>query len=192
MVLPYLFGIVFLHEQITALRIIGIIIMIIALTANSLEKKEERKKEKASGKYIVMCIAVFVLNGFVSIFSKLHQINTGYETVSTGGFVLMGGLTSLFLSGILLIPFAKTYKGDGINWRRAVPLAVVVAVCGGASYFLQLVSAVHLPATVLYPMITGGTIFLTAAAGRILFGEKLEKKQLISVTLAFLATFMFL
>ena len=52
----------------------------------------------------------------------------------------------------------------------------VVAATGGGSYLLQLIGAEHLPATVLYPMVTGGTIIFTAVAGRVFFKEKISKK----------------
>ena len=38
--------------------------------------------QKINFKQIAMCIAVFVLNGFVSIISKLHQIESDFETIN--------------------------------------------------------------------------------------------------------------
>ena len=66
------------------------------------------------------------------------------------------------------------------------------AAIEGAAFMLQLIGASHLPATVLYPLITGGVIILTALAGRILFGQKLSRRATIGILLCFVSTFLFL
>ena len=49
-----------------------------------------------------------------------------------------------------------------------------------------------MPASVQYPMITGGTVILSAAVGRVFFGERQSKLSLAGTLLAFAATFLFL
>ena len=70
-------------------------------------------------------------------------------------------------------------------------LIAASAVMGGLSYLFQLMGASHLPATALYPMVTGGTIVLTALAGRVCFKEKQSLKGWMSVGIAFSGTIMF-
>ena len=69
-------------------------------------------------------------------------------------------------------------------------------VCGalnGSSYLCQLIAAASdMPASVQYPMITGGTVILSAAVGRVFFGERQSKLSLAGTLLAFAATFLFL
>ena len=60
------------------------------------------------------------------------------------------------------------------------------------SYTLQLVSASKLQASVLYPMVSGGSVVLCAFAGRIFFGEKPDRITLFGLILSFAATFFFL
>ena len=57
---------------------------------------------------------------------------------------------------------------------------------------LQLLGEKTLPATVLYPFITGGSIVFSSLAGVIFFKEKLSAKLIISVMLCFAGTVMFL
>ena len=68
----------------------------------------------------------------------------------------------------------------------------LAAALGGASYLFQLKGAINLPATVLYPFITGGSIIFTALAGRVFFGEKPKKRTLTGIALCFLGTVLFL
>ena len=63
---------------------------------------------------------------------------------------------------------------------------------GKECYFLQLIGAANLPASVLYPMVTGGSIIFSAIAGVIIFKEQLSRRQIISITLCFIGTLLFL
>ena len=66
------------------------------------------------------------------------------------------------------------------------------AVANGISYMLQLIGAVDLPATVLYPFMTGGTVVFTSLAGVLFFKDKLSKKLVASIPLCFIGTLLFL
>jgi multidrug transporter EmrE-like cation transporter len=74
----------------------------------------------------------------------------------------------------------------------AILIMLASSAVDGASYLCQLAGASHLPATVLYPMITGGSVVLTAIAGRIFFGQKLTRQATIGIVLCLIATLLFL
>jgi len=74
-----------------------------------------------------------------------------------------------------------------------IAAVTVYALCNGVSYLLQLLAAAStMPASVQYPMMTGGSVVLTALAGYLFFQEKQSKRALIGTILAFAATFLFL
>ena len=66
------------------------------------------------------------------------------------------------------------------------------ALIGGISYLLQLVGARDLPASVLYPMITGGSIIFSTLSGMVFFKERPQRKQLLGILACFLGTLFFL
>ena len=66
------------------------------------------------------------------------------------------------------------------------------ALVSGLSYFFQLVGAENLPATVLYPFVTGGSIAFTTLAGWLIFREKPSARLWFSVALCVAGTFLFL
>ena len=57
------------------------------------------------------------------------------------------------------------------------------AAIGGMSYIIQLYGAKSLPATVLYPFITGGRIVFSALTGAAVFKEKLSGRVILKCTL---------
>ncbi|MBE6761580.1 MAG: hypothetical protein E7551_04770 [Ruminococcaceae bacterium] len=190
MLMPYLFGIAFWDETPTILRIIGVIIILIAVMLFDFKRSSATKTQ------ILLCIAVFLLNGFVSIISKYHQINTTYEMVDSAVFVMYSGMAKCILSSILLL-FNKgnhTEIKHKFCFKKSLAFYITVfsALISGVSYLLQLIGAKNLPATVLYPLVTGGNIIFSSIAGKVFFKEKLNRLQLISIALCFIGTLLFL
>ena len=103
-------------------------------------------------------------------------------------FVMYVGIWK-FIFGCITLPFVK--KGAKLTPalpKHVVWIVVASALIGGVSYMLQLVGAKELPATVLYPLVTGGSILFSAFAGKVFFKEKLSAYQWISIALCFLGT----
>lgn len=85
--------------------------------------------------------------------------------------------------------------GQKIMIKRQWMLLLMIAgyaVVSGAGYLLQLIGAAHLPASAMYPIVTGGTVVLTSLSGRIFFKEKLTLPILIGLLLTVVATVLFL
>lgn len=186
MVLPYLWGLLFLNEQLTLPTLIGLILLIGSVVICNLSK------DKTNGKQLLLCSAVFVLNGLVSIVSKMHQIEENYITVSASQFVMLTGIFKAVLSLIASFFVKETLPFKQICNRDTVLLIAGSALIGGVSYMLQLIGAKDLPATVLYPFITGGSMFFSSLAGVLVFKEKLSAKLIISLVISCLATLLFL
>ncbi|NLZ37153.1 MAG: hypothetical protein GX897_06725 [Clostridiales bacterium] len=209
MLLPWLFGVFYLDEPANAARIVGLVLMLVSLLLPLLDSRTEGQTKKIKGSYWVLCAFVFLLNGGVSIFSKLHQVSAA-ETVETIEFVFLANLCNFIISGTALAvsllrgkknppeaptePTDKNYIGKTLKptLTLMIPVCAVTAVLDGSAYFLQLLGAARLDASVLYPMVTGGTIVLSAVAARIFFGEKPGRYSLAGLALSFAATFLFL
>ncbi len=188
MILPYIWGIFFLNEELAWARTLGLLLIVLALVLSNLSK------EKVDKEQVLWCIAVFVLNGFVSILSKMHQINPASQIVTTPNFVFLMAVTRAVICGGLLLFFRnkETKKVEKLSLKPLVWIILFAALTDGVTSMLQLVGAEHLPATVLYPFITGGAVILTALASAVVFKEKLSKKQWAGVFLCFIGTLLFL
>lgn len=193
MTVPYVWGVLFLNEELSPIRTAGLVIIAAAVVMLNLGK--ERPKLKST----LLCALVFFLNGFVSVVSKEHQLSL--IAVSSPAFVMLSGLSkSAVCSVLLLIVYIKNRKKNTAvqtspekKFRPSALLLIAVsAVISGFSYLLQLIGAKTLPATVLYPIITGGSIIFTALAGRLFFKEKITKKIVCSALLCLIGTCMFL
>lgn len=191
MLLPYVFGLIFLNEPFSGLRAIGLVVIMSGVVLSNL-----KSKSSTNTTVLILCLIVFILNGFVSITSKLHQSSTTFPTVNTNEFVILTGFVKFIGAGFLFLISKK--DGGEITEKRpnAILLIIVLtlasAVVQGISSSLQLMSAIKLPASVLYPFITGGTIIFSSIAGVLLFKDKLSKQLIISIALCFIGTLLFL
>ncbi len=192
MILPYFFGLAFLDEVINPFRIVGIIVILVAVILSNFGKMSFKPS------LLLLCLCVFLLNGCVSIISKCHQVNDeleliqNFETVGSTAFVMYSGLGKFVLSSVALLFCKKEKSVISFNSKTSLLVILGAAAIGGVSYMLQLIGAKTLPATVLYPMVTGGSIIFSSLSGLIFFKEKLSVFQIISVTLAFAGTLLFL
>ncbi len=206
MMLPYFFGLIFLEESFSLLRLAGLLIMVLSIILSGLDDNRgdaaaTADKKRNASLFFLLCITVFFLNGLTSITTKVHQLPQYADLATTSQLFVM--LTATFR----LIFFSGVYAVMRIRQRhipieaRSAPLRptfpvislmLLSAAIEGAAFLLQLISASHLPATVLYPLITGGVIILTAIAGRVLFSQRLSRRATLGILLCFASTFLFL
>lgn len=193
MVLPYIFGVIFLNEDFTVIRSVGLFLITVAVVLSNSGVK------KPSKMHILLCILVFCINGFVSIVSKIHQIETDLNSVNPTEFVfLTGAIKAVMCLPIYFILNRKTENENSENkvykpnLKKVLPIAFMAALFSGVSYMLQLIGASKLPATVVYPFITGGSIIFSTLAEFIILKEKPTKEQIIGIAICFVGTLLFL
>jgi multidrug transporter EmrE-like cation transporter len=147
-------------------------------------------------------VLLFLANGLGGIFAKTHQINVA--AIDAIDFTVVIQSATMVYTIIALVVYwlvkkrqSKTVEASsGLTLSRLFHDKLIVYVVGfslfsSTGYLLQLMSAVHLPATVMYPIVTGGSVVLTSIAGKVFFREKMSKLALISISLAFVATILF-
>ena len=193
MLVPYVWGLFFLGEPFSWLRTAGITLILAAVVLSNLNGK------KSNLRVIPLCIAVFFLNGFVSVISKLHQIEETAVTVNATEFVMWSGICKFVFAGIAFLIFRTKEKNASVPSQATknqalplIPLIIASAVIGGLSYALQLSGAAHLDASLLYPFITGGSMVFSTLFGIILFRERPSKSVILGVCLCFVGTLLFL
>lgn len=184
MLLPFVCGLLFWNEPFSWLRIAGLVLILAATVLSG------TGKAKPDAKTLLLCAAVFILNGCTSIFSKLHQMETGQLTVSAGQFVVYTALAKALMAGIALL-FTKGEKQKSGSFSPVL-FIFLSALFSGVSYFCQLLGQRNLPATVLFPFITGGIMVCSTLSGMLFFKDRPSRAVLAGVALSFIGTLFFL
>lgn len=189
MTVPYVWGVAFLDEDLTLFRTLGLLLIIGAIVIFNSDVKKIDKKQ------VLLCVAVFFLNGISSVSSKLHQINPVSEIVTSSDFSFIVMVVKTVFSAVLMFVFRNKFKSEEtakLPIKAVIPVVILAAAADGFSYMLQLMGASNLPATVLYPLVTGGSVILSAIAGLVVYKEKLNLRQWLGIALCFAGTLLFL
>ena len=199
MIVPFLYGVLWLGERATILRWIGMVIITIALALQCIQSGAGSKKDR-SALFSVLCILVFLCNGVVGVLTKQHQIETRYQTVNAIAFVSLANLTSSILSFIALVGLKihslNTVKQNETQKRsimRYQDLILMIAYAGfnGLSYWLLLLANSTAPASGLFPVLTGSSVVLSAVAAWLAFGEKPTRQFVFTLLLVAIGTILF-
>lgn len=175
MLLPFLYGLM-CGEEFKVIRLVccALITLSVAMSVNG-----GRESAKAV-KYYIM---VFILNGLVGVISKFHQSHTEL-CVDSGSFMIYARMFSVLFCAFLLL----TIKGfDFSVTKKAFIYSSVYSALNGVGNLLLLVALLHLPATVQYPVVTGGVIVISTLI-TLLRREPIQKKEMFAAFIAFVAT----
>ena len=145
--------------------------------------------------FFILCLLIFILNGLTGVIAKAHQISEG--AVDEVSFTVISCAITAALSAALL-PFGfirnrRSAIKDVGSTLKLRPMWVM-SLIGAATYtgnFLHLKAASTVPASVQFPLVSGGVIVLSAILSAVAFKEKASRREWISVGGAFAATVLF-
>ena len=199
MLVPFIYGIVFLDEEISIASGIGTIIITIFIILQAVWQNPE--KETASGKnvkflFTCLCVLIFLINGMTGVIAKAHSTST--NAVDEASFSVIYCLITSILSMTLLF-FAllkkrgkrRAFFEKALN-RKTVLIMIALGITAYCGNFLQLSAADKVAASVQFPMISGSVIVMSAIASVVVFKEKISKKEWLAISAIFIATFLFM
>jgi len=196
MLFPFLYGILFLNEKFTVCKTVGVFILLISLFMPVFGGKSEKYAKPIL--FFALCFVVFCSNGMVGVLTKAHQINVLAMPViefmalqNIIQFILMAiaiGLTMLFSKEKIKI---KSVFMTMICTKNSL-IIVGYALTAGIVNMLMMYCASNIPASAMYPIVTGGTVLITALFGRLFFKEKLTKPIIAGLAMTIVATVLFM
>ncbi len=187
-VLSCLWGVVVLHETISVLDGIAILIMLGAVLMVS-RTGNAKPNKKLWASYVIISLAT----SFVNIFSKQHQVEKSFETVGTLSFSVWIGIVRTVIFGLIVCYLLA--KGKKVTWhfpKAATGYAAVSSLISGTNYLLTLVTSVVLPIVITSPLGVGFGIVMSAFLPWVFYKEQLSKRQLLGIGMSLLGTMLFL
>lgn len=149
MVLPFCAGVFFFDEDFTWGKAICLVTVIAALLLSV------KKGEKQKG--TVYYIGIFVFNGMSGVISKFFQA-LPYEKTSEAAYSVWSALLTVIFAGIALL----FMRNDNVKINlKSVCWSSGYGVLNKIGNLLLLVALTHLPASVQYPMVTGGVMIVS-------------------------------
>lgn len=175
MLLPFLYGIMG-GEAFKTTRLVCCLLISLAVIM-SINKGEH------SSKAIKYYMLVFFLNGMVGVISKFHQSYPAL-CVDSGSFMILTRITGILFCLVLLLCLKK--RNFTVN-KKALIYTGLYAILNSVGNLLLLIALLYLPASVQYPIVTGGVIVCSTVIV-IIRREKITKRELLAAAIAFVAT----
>lgn len=170
LVLPILYGSVFLAEAISPMQIIGTAAVALALFL-IIDPKKDRS---FSAKWLIFSFLAAAGSGTSAIIQKVHQSSAVQDEL--GLFLITGLLLCALYSFILARP-AHPANRPAMT-AGSVRFMLFSGLSIGALNILNLYLAGKLPAIIQFPIYNIGSMILTSLGGRLFFGEKMSGKKL--------------
>ena len=175
MILPFIYGIICGEE----FKLIRVVCCVLIAFCVSLSNNKQGGQKQAIKYYI----AVFILNGMVGIISKFHQ-SCLELCVDSGSFMMLTKIiTALICVALLLMEKDRSFYVS----KKALGYSALYSVVNSVGNLLLLIALLHIPASVQYPVVTGGTIVFSTLFV-IMRKEKITIREVIAAVIAFAAT----
>ena len=174
LLIPSFYGILFLKEPITPSLWIGTLLLITSFVMISYDKEEFQKK--GTWKWYVFVLLAFLGNGLCSTVQKAKQ-----EYTPLGDNLFM--IVALGMVAVIMLLISLLIKSDRSKIketvRHGVWPALVCGVANGLTNLLVIYLNPKIPASTLFPVISGGNVILSFLYSVFVIREKFSPRQII-------------
>ena len=174
LLVPTFFSVFYFHEKISLPFSIGLVFLVISILLINMKKEDT----KMSMKWWVYILILFVANGSAAVVQLLQQKN------------FVGQYKSEFMTCALLLSavifFVVSAFSEGKIGLQCVKLGGSYAVSMGvllglSNLLLMTLISRNMPASIVYPVMSGGGVLLAAIGSVIIYKEKLTLAQCIGI-----------
>lgn len=168
--LPLVWGIALLGETPSVFGYVGFALLLCALVMTNADKlRGGGRGETAYAAWLAWILVTFLCNGACSILQKKHQLL--YPESYSREFMLFAMLLCAVVFTVLAASRLSLSEFRATGGKR---FGVLSGVCNGMASFLTLVLAGMENASVLFPVLSAGTILGSLLFGRFFFRERLR------------------
>lgn len=206
---PFVYGLIFTGARPTWLAYLGFALIMLASFPNAVGNDGDAQKTQSEKRwlFLALCLAVFFGNGFVSVFSDVNA-KSPYGAASDD-FLVLTALWSLLLGGALMVWQLLCRRKEGRRGKQAlleglhsmkqaaqVPISgkvflLIFAIVGaytvlnslGNIFSLQAAAVPGMQSSVQFPLLNAAIMILTSVLGRVVFKEKLGRRDILSMAL---------
>ena len=169
LMLPAVYGLIFLGDPVTFGLIPGMILLMVSLLL--INKRE--KNAKISLKWVIFVTAAFVGNGMCTIVMNMQQMK--FDGAYKNEFMIMALMIVTAVMAVLCLckerKNLKQYAKTG--W---LPASASGILNGMVNLFVMLLTG-KMPISVMFPLISAGGLIVTYLVSKFVYKEKLTRLQ---------------
>ena len=188
-IIPVAAAIYMYNEDVTTVKIIGIILALLAVYFTSVKKGDDASDKPSAISYLFLPIIVFIGSGFIDLLINYSQkeylagkapdlfLSSAFTVAGTAGFVIV-----LYHAFVLKKKFALKSIIAGITLGIPNYLSI---------YFLvKTLETSSLESSVIFPIVNIGIVLFSVICARLFFKEILSKVNVLGIALSLIAIAM--
>ncbi len=171
LILPTIYGLIFLNESPTIFFIIGMAFFIACLILTNIKVRNENDQRKPiTLKWVIYILIASITNGVSPIIQTAQQKEYGAKY----GSEMM--IVALFI--VFIVYFILTLTSKTKEKKKAAPSALLFGalsgICVGFVNFMVIYFSGNalIPLSIFFPLLSGGSLLITFAFGYFAFKEK--------------------
>jgi drug/metabolite transporter (DMT)-like permease len=186
-VIPVLFSLLFMNDQLTALKFVGIILALVAVFLTSRKKNGSEKVKEL----FWLPILVFLGSGIIDTSINATKFYF-FETKNDAALFTIFTFIAAFASGAVTVSYHWVMNKGILNSSFHLKNIIAGIALGIPNYlsiyfiFRSLETAVFSPAQ-LFPLLNLSNVILTAIMAYLIFKEKLSRNNIAGILLAVVA-----
>jgi len=195
MLVPFFYGVIYLNESISLGKGLGTVLLTLCIIAQGVlpDVSERKQKDKRKQRlFFMLCILIFLINGMTCVIAKIHAIHP--DGVDEASFTVICCVWTAVISFVMLLIPSKRPTKNAIKGAFTGKKLLIMAALGAAAHggnFFHLLAAETVPASVQFPMVSGGVIVLSSLLAATVFKECLSRKEWLRIGGACLSTLLF-
>ena len=176
LLLPTLYGIIFLGEPVSASLVIGVVLLVVALVMVNYERDTE--ENRISVKWVIFVTLAFLGSGMCSVVQRAKTVYLGKDGDSLFMVIALGAVSVILLCASMLSKKERPIALTVIK-RGCLP-ALICGVANGLTNFLVIyLNNQSFPASVMFPVISGGNVLIVFLYSVIFKRERFSVRQTI-------------
>lgn len=185
-VIPTLFGIIFLKESLGLTSAIGIVLALVALFLVVGGKSKEKGENGKKNIILLLPVLIFFSTGIGDVMMKMtERTNTSNNMIPMIAFIYFVS----FLFGVILVAYDLIKGKSKWQWKSALG-GLVLGTVNFFSTCCIYQSMRVFDNVVLFPIYNIGVVCLSALSGWLLFKEKLTWKNYLGLVIAIIAVLL--
>lgn len=201
LIMPTLYGIIFLHNSVSVCFVIGLAVLALALVlvnlggkkesvaekdekqaarfldGENLPEKEPKTKDSVSKRktvrWLIFILVAAVTNGFTSIIQTAQQ--TAYNGAKKNELMIIA--LAIACAAILLAAVISERKHIKDGLKQSITLGGGSGIMNGLLNLFVMYSLSRVPAAIVFPVISGAGLVFTFLTAFIVFKERYSKLQ---------------
>ena len=183
LVIPALYGILFSNETVSITMAIGFLLVIASITLVNYNKTHKEPKSKCNIKWIIAILFAFFGNGLCSTVQRIQQVKFCGEYKNE--FMIV----SLLIAAVIMFITAGIREKNSLknSVKKGWLLAALRGIANGITNLFVMILGNLIPVSIMFPIISAGSLVISSGVSILFYKEKLNKQQLFGVTLGILS-----